>query len=437
MSLLKQDLAKQAADIKNNTLSSYYPIRTEGNEFDWDTVLGYVVKITYSQAQVPPKLEEFKASCKQRFLTKLDEEAFWPILEQMYFAGEALFKIAPEFLLFKTQKLKGNSANSRLGNLFISLLQGFVFEDKPKTNLNFLETQLFEELQAGLKPGRADKQLNEAAYLPFLSELFQQDLQFLSRRPKYMLTVFKDFLRLYGQLYTAQLALNLKDWRSGTPIVKRNYFILDSEKASNERSMLKSHGYKQLHNALWNVFPYLSMNENLQIPKQKVQPIWALAQGIADNDGNTPLLHDYALAFKENRKLFDTDLPTPVDPLAALDNLFELAVVQFSREHSAKHARNTGYVRAAESEMCAHFIQSRGRAGRVLVINQDYLILLTNLAIGEQERLRLHELIKAFEARGIFFDKQSQQVLVEFYERIGNVERMSDSGDAVYVCKTI
>ncbi|MER0461339.1 DNA phosphorothioation-dependent restriction protein DptG [Aeromonas caviae] len=29
------------------------------------------------------------------------------------------------------------------------------------------------------------------------------------------------------------------------------------------------------------------------------------------------------------------------------------------------------------------------------------------------------------------------QQLVSFYERMGNVERMSDSGDAVYVRKTL
>ena len=64
-------------------------------------------------------------------------------------------------------------------------------------------------------------------------------------------------------------------------------------------------------------------------------------------------------------------------------------------------------------------------------------MLLTNLAIGEKERLRFHELIKAFELRGVFFDKQSQQNLVDLYERMGNVEKMSDSGDAVYVKKTV
>ena len=55
----------------------------------------------------------------------------------------------------------------------------------------------------------------------------------------------------------------------------------------------------------------------------------------------------------------------------------------------------------------------------------------------EKDKLRFHELITAFEQRGIFVDKQTEQELIKFYERIGNVERMSDSGDAVYVRKTI
>jgi DNA phosphorothioation-dependent restriction protein DptG len=53
------------------------------------------------------------------------------------------------------------------------------------------------------------------------------------------------------------------------------------------------------------------------------------------------------------------------------------------------------------------------------------------------EKLRLHELMTAFEQRGFYLDNQSRQILVAFYERMGNVERMSDSGDAVYVRKTV
>jgi DNA phosphorothioation-dependent restriction protein DptG len=63
--------------------------------------------------------------------------------------------------------------------------------------------------------------------------------------------------------------------------------------------------------------------------------------------------------------------------------------------------------------------------------------LLTNLCIGESEKLRLHELLIEFQKRGVFFDKSSEECLIDLFERMGNVERMSDSGDAVYVKKTI
>ncbi|XQF94097.1 DNA phosphorothioation-dependent restriction protein DptG (plasmid) [Pseudoalteromonas espejiana] len=40
----------------------------------------------------------------------------------------------------------------------------------------------------------------------------------------------------------------------------------------------------------------------------------------------------------------------------------------------------------------------------------------------------------SFKTRCIF-DKSSEECLIDLFERMGNVERMSDSGDAVYVKK--
>ncbi|WP_269139938.1 DNA phosphorothioation-dependent restriction protein DptG [Psychrosphaera haliotis] len=137
-----------------------------------------------------------------------------------------------------------------------------------------------------------------------------------------------------------------------------------------------------------------------------------------------------------NRK-FDMEVPIASDAHGALENLLNLSVKQFDKGES-RHGVNTDYAKAIENELSGHFVQNRGRAGRVLVFNQDYILLLTNLAIGgDREQLRFHELVLEFEKRGVYFDKQSQKVLVEFYERIGNVDRMSDSGDAVYVRKTV
>jgi len=464
--ILKGDLPSQASDIKNNEIrgtNGYFPIRAGDRNkkgmFDWGSVIGHVVKTSYrkilkidkkelsedekalieDQKKISPEeyLEIFKHRCKAIFLNKLDEEDFWPVLEEMYFKGEELYKISPQFLLFKlNKKNKGTAASERLSNVYTSLLADFIFEQRPKSTLNFLEQQLFQQLEQVMKSEKdTQNAINEAPYLPFMSRLFQQDLQFLGQRPKYMLSVLPEYLKLYGHLYASQFALNLRGWRAGEPTSKPNYFILDSERASDERTLVKNNGYKQIHSAFYSVFPYVSMNETLQSKENKQQPLWALAKNIAEYPGSATLLNNFAEAFKDRRDL-DTILASSNDPLIALDDVLKLASAQFKRGET-RHEINNDYVKTIQSELCGDFIQRRGRAGNVLVLNQDYLLLLTNLSIGEQPNLRFHELIKAFESRGVYFDKQSQQLLIEFYERIGNVERMSDSGDAVYVSKTV
>ena len=444
--ILKGDLPSQAGDVKNTNdirgSNGYFPIRAGDRNkkgmFEWSSVIGHVVKTAYRKILTENEdIDSFKQRCKEMFLSKLDEEDFWPVLENMYFGGEELYRISPQFLLFKlNKKARGASPSERLGNVYSSLMADFIFEQRPKSTLNFLEQQLFEQLEK-IMESKADTKnaVNEAPYLPFMSQLFQQDLQFLGQRPKYMLRVLPEYLKLYGHLYASQLALNLRDWRSGEPTTKPNYFILDSEKASDERTLVKNSGYNQVHSAFYSVFPFISMNETIQSKDNKQQPIWSLAKNIADTPGSATLLNNFAEAFKEQRNL-DTSLRKSDDPLDALEDVLKLAIAQFKRGET-RHEINNDYVKSIQSELCGDFIQRRGRAGNVLVLNQDYLLLLTNLAIGEQTNLRFHELIKAFESRGVYFDKQSQQLLIEFYERIGNVERMSDSGDAVYVSKTV
>ena len=467
--ILKANLPQVKDEVKNNTLTTYFPINTKDRKdiFNWDSVLGYVVKTSFRKELYIEKLtdeeklavkegyitdseialDKFKKSCEKIFKSKLDENNFWPILERMYFENGQIYKLAPEFLLFKTIKQKGSARDESLGGMFTNQLQNFFFDEKPNNKFNFLEGLLYSELLQLMKPSKEVKEgklllskPTEAPYLPFMAKQLQQDLYFLGKRPKYLLSIFKEFLRLYAHVYTAQLALNLNGWQKGEPQAQYCYYILDSEKASNERYLIKDYGFKQLSDALWNIFPYLSMNESLQSKKinnaiNTIQPLWVLAENIQQTPHSVTLLKNYAQAFKENREL-DLPLSESEDPQDVLADLLKLSRMQFGAKES-RHEINKLYVKATESEFCSHFTQSRGRAGRVLVFNQDYLLLLTNLAIGEQDKLRFHELIKAFESRGIFFDKQSQQALIKFFERIGNVERMSDSGDAVYVRKTI
>ncbi len=461
-------ILRPSLEVRNNSLTTYFPINTKDKKevFNWDDVLGFVVKTSFRKnlylkplneneqkkidngecTQSEIAIHSFKNLCEKAFAKKLDDNSVWPTLEKMYFENGQLFKIAPEFLLFKTIPSKRNNRDSSLGEMFTNQLQDFFFEDKPNNKFNFIEKELYFELMKltkrpdSKKPELNDRVPNEAPYLPFLANYLQKDLHFLGKRPKYLLTIFKEFLRLYAHLYTVQLTLNLNKWRDGEPKPQLCYYILDNEKASHERYLIQDYGYKQFSGALGNLFPYLSMNESLQQKKinnkiNTIHPLWAVAKNLSHQPESSMLLKAYAQAFKADRDL-SISLNESEDPLDALADLLKMSRMQFASKQS-RHQINKDYVKVTESEFCGHFIQSRSRAGKVLVFNQDYLLLLTNLAIGDDDKLRFHELIKSFESRGVFFDKKSQQSLVSFYERIGNVERMSDSGDAVYVRKTI
>jgi DNA phosphorothioation-dependent restriction protein DptG len=426
----------------NNTLSTYLPLRTKDKhyKFCWETVLGYFVHVLYSKSLVTHTIDDFKVHCQNRFSKKLDEPDFWPVLEKMYFENDQLFKISPELLIFKAVKGEIDTNSKKLGDMYLSLLDGFTVSCSPSTQLNFLEKEIKAVFDGFYVSDKPKTELSSGIpYLPFLTQHFQQDLLFLNKRPHYLLNNFSAVIRLYGFLYVSQMALNIKDWSQGEPKSKPCFFIIDNEKASDERSQIKNYGYTQLHDYLEYLFPYLVMNETLQ-DKGAVEPIWKLFENLTEK--NLTDLNKFGSDFtqdRNDRKWYNSNQEWNIteDKKELLTQLLDMSHAQFEKKKGRLIKYNETVVKGLLGNVCEPFIQRRGRAGQVLTFNQDYIVLLTNLAIGEKEKLRLHELIKAFESRGIFFDKQSQQSLIDFYERMGNVERMSDSGDAVYVKKTV
>jgi DNA phosphorothioation-dependent restriction protein DptG len=215
------------------------------------------------------------------------------------------------------------------------------------------------------------------------------------------------------------------------------YFILDGEKASSERATVQQYGYKLFAKQCKLLFPVLSALEVLQVGEQK-RPLWRVytdSENYSDQPALLTELNCYLQAFINKRNL--AVRPPAHDITTAFEQLLRLAIEQFEDKKTERSSVNDKYVKEIEAQICGEFIQSRGRAGRVLMLNQDQLLLLTNLSIGTNEKLRLHALVREFELRGFYLDNQSQQMLVAFYERMGNVERMSDSGDAVYVRKIV
>ncbi|MCE7577310.1 DNA phosphorothioation-dependent restriction protein DptG [Aliivibrio fischeri] len=425
----------------NSSLKSYFPLVTnKNNKFTDDkavnnVVVGSILKTILRKEIRSYDYDQFTLDCKSQFISKLGEEDFWDILEEMYFSEKHIFSVSPEFLLFYTQDNQNKATDPRMVAMFSTLLGGMRIGNVD-AKLNFLESEMLSVFRTNMHDATSVSS-NIKPYLPFLSKVFRADLAFLSSRPQYMLNELESFLSFYAFTYTAQLSLSLQDWHSGEePTAKPLYFIMDHERASSERTHIKKHGFRLFSDSASKLFPMLSMLVLLQPNKNTEIPLWELSKNIHESEYEhlTERLKNFAYAFKAKRKLKTTleDSDLAIDWLA---NIMKLAMAQFDVGDRLKI--NKEYVTEIEKYLASHFIQSRGRSGRVLVLNQDYIILLTNLVVGEKDKLRFHELITAFEQRGIFVDKQTEQELIKFYERIGNVERMSDSGDAVYVRKTI
>lgn len=461
MSRLKSDLK-----VANNMLSSYFPSRTsvaKEGDFDWGVAKAAVIKNLYRK-KINTKIfksykegstdkerfaiNAFKDQCQKDFKARLDDVGLWEHIENMYFNADAVYNIAPESLLFKLAPLTANSAQNRLADMFSGMMQGCRLEKvETKTN-NFLEARVLSSLRSecvleDINDGSQamSKGINEEAYLPFLSDRFNQDLEFLASKPKYFLEQLENLLRLYAYLYTAQLALNIKNIDT-EPSAKPLYFIMGNESASRERTDLVFHGHQTVKGFLKYIFPYLSMSESLQTVDQSNNeyrvPLWKLVSNLEPNDCRP--LKEYAKSFAEDRYegnnfTFSGD-ETNDDPRHWVKFLLDESVSQFGKKKTRAAAQEK-FIRTTETELCFEFAKARGQVGRVLVMNQDYIALITNLAVGFEDKLRFSDLLIEFKERGIYFDKQSQKALIRFYERSGNVERMSDSGDAVYVRKTL
>lgn len=438
--LLKQIVNLTEQEIGTNKINSFLPYRKGAKEFDFESVgCSVLSRLMGKQVKRSYTFEKYKHQCLGYLEGKLSDPVILSDLEKIYFSDEKIANTAPEFLLLRSQE-KGNASTKHLIGLFNSFFSDGMTEVKFESATNFIEKVflgiLSENLQElNLKP-------SEACYLPFVADCFRKDVLFLSKHTDYFLEQLPSCIELYTFIYCAQLGLNIRSWKDGaTPTSKPLYFIVDTEKASRERSNLWKHGYQSVADPMSEVFPILSMLEHLNNDESvPSQPLWAFAAAINSADKEVQVevlsaLTKFAEDFRDDRSL----APIPNPPTNAIDGMQQLiayAVKQFA-EGTGRHRVAMQYMDVFHKEVAKNFIQARGRSGKVLVVNQDFILLLTNLAVADRKSIRFQELLSEFQHRGFYFDKSSQQALINFFERVGNVDRMSDSGDAVYVRSTI
>lgn len=433
------------AEIGNNLPSEYLPVKTNYNECDWDIVSGYFIGYAYNLELTRYSKEEFESDCKQAFLSQQVSEKHFNVIHKAFFQNENYLKLGPTNLLLHTQnnedtKAKINTASNKVAVSLLTLLGNHQLRMPSKESDHFIGEVITSTLKNKLNNKKYDS--TALTYLPFLQEKFIHDFEFLASKPSYMMEHISSFLALYNFLHISQISLNLKEWQSGEPKNKPLFFVIETEKVSSERSDVINKGWKSFSKASQYLFPMLATLQLIQ-NKDARKPIWQVYKEInlsGQQNHYIDSIDAYSERFVEARNL-KKEFTKSYDLESAFDQLFDLAIAQFDKNFAdpstTRYQANEKVISALRENTANGFFKSKGRIGNILVLTQDNLLLLTNVIIGNKKQIRFNDLIEELKLRGVYFDETSEERLIEFYERIGNVERMSDSGDDLYVRQTV
>jgi DNA phosphorothioation-dependent restriction protein DptG len=430
-----KDVTNEQIGDKNLSPSTYYPFSNKDyvdqRTFDLREVVGLLISyISEKKIAKDYTYNDFKQKCLDSFKENLTDPKAVSILKEVFFTEDT----PPLFSLLMFQAYKPELKSAKVFDVFKLLMKKDDYQINLDAKLNFLESHIVKQFQQELKDDKHNDQ--SISYLPFLDELFTKDVDFLVKKSHYFTQQAEKFIEIYLLLYTSQLALNLHPYTFEEPKSRPLYFILNYEKASIERKKLVFEGYKNLYDHAKYIFPYLSFLETMmKITDNADLRLYNIPDQLNDDEETRKTIEEFEKKFRTTRKL-DSKFSMYNSVNSALEGLLASIYEQFQDQSSRKDIFEK-YNRAFERQSAKPFLQGRGRFGKVLVLDQDTILLLTNIAIADQSQLRFQDLIQEFNNRGVHFDQQSQNALIELYERVGNIDRKSDSGDAIYVKSTL
>ena len=356
------------------------------------------------------------------------------LVKNVYLNQSTLSKISPYLKLICEDKEQARTKT--MESVFSSMLSGFKPLDIDFTGTNCIEGIINSAVKSQCIT--FSKPSAEVAYLPFLDKLIKTDLRTLSSNAHWLADEFNHFIELYSFLYLIQLSLHLRlsNHRFEQPKSQEVYFILETEKASKERHECNTKGYDPVlsnkNSAALDIFPnlgYLELISDL--------PIWMFSE--------TQEINTKIQEINKLNELICTNFDIPFNGYAnslekSINNglHYHKQLFNKSSKTSARYGANQKVFNVFKEGFSLNFKSNRKAAGGwYFQLSTKTILLVTNLIIGSRKKILIDDVLYGFKQRGMFFDLKSRNALLKIYENIGNIEKLSDSGDAVYVKSTI
>lgn len=328
---------------------------------------------------------------------------------------------------------------SKNDNLFYQLIVECLPELKPKkkSSSTSLYSNLFEEIKTQ----------------------FTQDLKYLASNEEMFLRHVEDIFKYYYFYYLTQVANRLNSFGLNNE-VRPVFFSMDWETLSESRLTYLS-GWKRLQHDLTSLFAHANTIELLNYIEINGEPIGDYRQirehwDSMNNSERIKLLD----MVKSISRFYKSQIMNLKEPFHTgcdwnkceerLNDVLERKMGSLKDElgkeiYSLFHRVDYQFINSGRSKpyndyakwfngFChVNFLKTRGRLGSTTVINQEFLLFLTKLCVGQEEKIRLNVLWEQLKLRGMTFDEASKGEIIKLFERINLLEKKSDSGDAQYV----
>ena len=281
----------------------------------------------------------------------------------------------------------------------------------------------------------------------FLTPLFNKDFAFVVSSPEHIRDYIGLLFDFYYFMYVSQSYLQLVRFTEG----ERNnvyplYFCLEWEKTSSVRDCCDK-GWRTLSNMTKYLFPHAATLEVLNAMGEIDEDVYCydyidLGEMVSSSEiTDIEISEKIVFITNELKKASQLSLDDIVlnhsergltaDAVRYLFDTMNAIAYCPSRKRAGK-----GYGDNFKN-IYSKFIKYRGRLGNILNISEEMLIFLTKLAINNNKKMRLNDVFKEFEKRGVFFDDASKDCIASYYEKLNLIDKKSDSGDSKYVRRII
>lgn len=320
---------------------------------------------------------------------------------------------------------------------------------------NQSESDLMSSLLFRSMPELIDAKVSSKGYafmIPEISDLFTQDFMWLTTKSELFTQQVEKIIAYYYFFYVTQFAI--RNEALFDPVeqgIRPIYFTFEEEERLSKTRVSYEYGWRTLEKSVGRLFSHINFLKMLNFATLKNEEITFYAplsyqkiSGIVrkmTEEEQMVLEHEIDQLIEEYQQKLSGDtkwmlmgtVPERYDlpSLNKMNHLFRMIDHQFNQTSRSKpyNEYRQWFVHFCQKT----FLKSRGRSGKMLILDTDYLLFMTKLMIKDENKIRLKKLFKEFEARGMIFDRDTQTAIVDYFEKLNLLEKKSDSGDAIYV----